>query len=161
MIEHLQSDPRTSEEEHFRIILIQTEAERARFLLRSYLRTRLHKVEKYAAHILATSELRGRLSVIELSHAERYQELLTKHFEISALNGLPENLRSLTDEEPGVPSMVTRPNIDQPVFIRARRRCAPVTLSNGGTLEMDRGDIHLIRYRMIEHLLRLGDAQLI
>lgn len=47
MIDHLQSDPRTSEEEHFRIILIQTEAERVRFLLRSYLRTRLHKVRLF------------------------------------------------------------------------------------------------------------------
>jgi len=161
MIEHLQSDPRTSEEEHFRIILIQTEAERARFLLRSYLRTRLHKVEKFAAHIIGTSELRGRLSVIELSHAERYQELLRKHFDSCALSGLPENLRLLTDEERGVPSMVTRPNVDHPVFIRARRRCAPVTLPNGSTLEMERGDIHLVRYRVIEHVLRLGDAQLI
>ncbi|KAF8337347.1 GINS complex Sld5 component [Cantharellus anzutake] len=161
MVEHLQSDPRTSEEEHFRIVLIQTEAERVRYLLRSYLRTRLYKVEKYAAHIIATPDLRGRLSVIELSHAERYQEMLKKHFEVCALNGIPENLRSLTDNEPGVPEMVTRPNLDQPVFVRAKKRCQPVTLTNGSTLEMERGDIHLVRYRAIEHLVRLGDAHLI
>ena len=34
-----------------------------------------------------------------------YQELLTKHFDSCALSGLPENLRLLTDEERGVPSM--------------------------------------------------------
>jgi GINS complex subunit 4 len=44
MVEYLRSDPNTSEEEHFRIVLVQTEAERVKFLIRSYLRTRLHKV---------------------------------------------------------------------------------------------------------------------
>jgi GINS complex subunit 4 len=44
MAQHLQSDPRTSEEEYFRIVLIQTEAERVKFLVRSYLRARLYKV---------------------------------------------------------------------------------------------------------------------
>lgn len=44
MVASLQEDPRTSEEEHFRIVLIQTEAERVKFLVRSYLRTRLYKV---------------------------------------------------------------------------------------------------------------------
>lgn len=44
MVEYLRSDLHTSEEEHFRIILVQTETERVKFLVRSYLRTRLHKV---------------------------------------------------------------------------------------------------------------------
>lgn len=33
-----------SEEEHSQIILVQTEAERVRFMVRSYMRTRIHKV---------------------------------------------------------------------------------------------------------------------
>lgn len=49
MVQQLQSDPRTSEEEYFRIILIQTEAERVKFLVRSYLRARLHKVSNQLA----------------------------------------------------------------------------------------------------------------
>jgi hypothetical protein len=44
MVEQLQSDPRTTEEEYFRVVLIQTEAERVKYLVRSYLRARLHKV---------------------------------------------------------------------------------------------------------------------
>ena len=95
MVDQLQADPRTSEEEYFRIVLIQTEAERVKFLVRSYLRARLHKVclssfpipsvrsqnrrrlievlgqiEKYATHILSSPELRTRLSVTELTHAQ-------------------------------------------------------------------------------------------
>lgn len=40
----LRSDPDTSEDEHFRIMLVQTEAERVRFVVRAYVRTRLSKV---------------------------------------------------------------------------------------------------------------------
>ena len=40
----LREHPDTNEEEHFRIMLVQTEIERVMFVLRSYMRTRLHKV---------------------------------------------------------------------------------------------------------------------
>lgn len=42
----LREDPDTSEDEHFRIMLVQTEVERVMFVVRSYLRTRLQKVRK-------------------------------------------------------------------------------------------------------------------
>ena len=40
----MRADPDSSEEEHFRIMLVQTEIERVKFVVRSYIRTRLHKV---------------------------------------------------------------------------------------------------------------------
>lgn len=44
MVSALRSDPQTSEEEHFKLMLVQTEMERVKYLVRSYVRTRLHKV---------------------------------------------------------------------------------------------------------------------
>ena len=44
MVNTLRSDPQTSEEEHFKLVLVQTEMERVKFLIRAYVRTRLHKV---------------------------------------------------------------------------------------------------------------------
>lgn len=52
MLEVLRSDPKTSEEEHFKLIVVQTEMERVRYLVRSYLRCRLAKVS-------STSRARG------------------------------------------------------------------------------------------------------
>ena len=40
----LRTDPDASEDEHFRIMLAQTEIERVKFVVRSYVRTRLSKV---------------------------------------------------------------------------------------------------------------------
>ena len=40
----LREHPDTSEDEHFRIMLVQTELERVLFVIRSYIRTRISKV---------------------------------------------------------------------------------------------------------------------
>ncbi len=44
MVNALRDDPKTTEEEHFKLVLVQTEMERVKFLIRAYVRTRLHKV---------------------------------------------------------------------------------------------------------------------
>lgn len=49
MVDTLRSDPQTSEEEHFKLVLVMTEMERVKFLVRSYVRTRLWKVSPTAA----------------------------------------------------------------------------------------------------------------
>jgi GINS complex subunit 4 len=43
-VQLLRGDPSSSEEEHIRIMLVQTEVERVKFVVRSYVRTRLFKV---------------------------------------------------------------------------------------------------------------------
>lgn len=53
-VQLLRADPSSSEDEHFRIMLVQTEVERVKFVIRSYIRTRLHKVRPFY-DILAAS----------------------------------------------------------------------------------------------------------
>jgi len=73
-------------------MLVQTEVERVKFVVRSYIRTRLYKVrispfhrsaafelltdnsqiEKYARYIVSTPEVQEKLSQAELDHAKRY-----------------------------------------------------------------------------------------
>ncbi|THH14749.1 hypothetical protein EW146_g5628 [Bondarzewia mesenterica] len=101
----LRSDPDTSEDEHFRIMLAQTEIERVKFIVRSYLRIRLHKIEKYARYIAATPEIQTRLSQTEVNHAKRYAKLTEDHFHISVLRSLPEHQQSLDDSTVFTPPM--------------------------------------------------------
>lgn len=102
MLELLRSDPKTSEEEHFKLIIVQTEMERVKYLVRAYLRCRLAKVrriatplvlisklctpslqvEKFAQYITTTPEAQRLLSQLELSHAQKF---VTSHL----LNHLP------------------------------------------------------------------------
>jgi GINS complex subunit 4 len=92
-VQALRGDPDSSEAEHARIMLVQTEVERVKFVVRSYIRTRLYKerfsfclslssrlylmhathlqIEKFARYIAASPEAQERLSQTELDHAKR------------------------------------------------------------------------------------------
>lgn len=50
----MREDPSTSEEEHIRIMLVQIEVERVKFIVRSYVRTRLFKVGSALLHVSFT-----------------------------------------------------------------------------------------------------------
>ena len=79
ILDSLASDASTSEEEHFRLNLVQLDVERAKWLLRNYLRARLAKVrvwltqiETYAAYVMSHRSEQQRLSDIELGYVRRY-----------------------------------------------------------------------------------------
>jgi hypothetical protein len=59
MVFTLRSDPSTSEEEHFKLVLVQTEMERVKYLVRSYVRCRLSKVGRDVARVQGPPERPG------------------------------------------------------------------------------------------------------
>lgn len=71
MLEVLKTDSSTTDEEHFKLMLVQTEMERVKFLIRAYVRCRIHKVEKYAQYILGNIQVQAMLSELELGHAKK------------------------------------------------------------------------------------------
>ncbi|KAI0350303.1 GINS complex Sld5 component [Trametes cingulata] len=160
-VELLRADPDSSEEEHFRIMLVQTEVERVKFVIRSYVRTRLHKIEKYARHISATPETHEKLSKAELDHARRYARLMEYHFNQSVLQSLPEQQRSLEENVAFMPPMTREPDKIRPVFAHALQDCPPMRLPDGTMSEMQKGQISLVPYYVVEHLLLRGEVELV
>ncbi|KAF8553073.1 hypothetical protein OG21DRAFT_1589821 [Imleria badia] len=73
----LRSDPSSSEEGHFRVMLAaQTEVERVKFVVRAYLRTRMYKVNAISVpcrtvQLSLQTEVQQRLSENEVDHARR------------------------------------------------------------------------------------------
>ncbi|RSH88447.1 GINS complex subunit [Apiotrichum porosum] len=162
MLATLRADPATSEEEHFRLVLVQTEMERAKYLVRSYVRTRLHKIEKYSQHIGNSPELQAHLSGAELQHARRYADLVASHFQHSVLDSLPEWMRR-TDEmtNDGV-SMVSTPNVDTPVLVYCRKDCGEITVGRGELpVQLNEGTTHLVRYHLVKRWIELGWAEVL
>lgn len=77
-------------------IIYQLENRRVRYLLKTYLRTRLKKIEKYAAHVLdATPEYRQRLSQRELVYCQDYFISVGRHLRETVLQHMPPNFKSL------------------------------------------------------------------
>jgi GINS complex subunit 4 len=151
-------DPKTN----FALIVIQTELERYRYLVRSYLRARIAKIDKYTLHYLSTDELRARLSEMELAYATRHQALLHNHYLSSFLSSFPPNLQNLNDTSVGL-NMIDAPDMESAVFIRLLKNA----VVKGRGVDADdvfgarESDIVILRWADAKPLVEVGSAELV
>ncbi|THV03908.1 GINS complex, Sld5 component [Dendrothele bispora CBS 962.96] len=160
-VQLLRGEPSTSEEDHIRIMLVQTEVERVKFIVRSYVRTRLFKIEKFARFIMTNPEIQARITTAERAHASRHANLTDKHFHFSVLQSLPETQSHLDDTPIFMPPMVTQPDESVPVFVHALRECGPINFPDGSSLNMTPGYISLMPFASAKALLNRGDVELV
>jgi GINS complex subunit 4 len=151
-------DPKTN----FALVVIQTELERYRYLVRSYLRARIAKIDRHTLHYLSTDELRGRLSEMEMAYATRHQALLHNHYLSSFLSSFPANLQNLNDAAAGI-SMIETPDLESAVFIRLLKD-TPVEgrgVDEDTALDMGESDILILRWSDAKPLVEKGSAELV
>ncbi|KAI0387256.1 GINS complex, Sld5 component [Hypomontagnella monticulosa] len=151
-------DPKTN----FALIVIQTELERYKYLVRSYLRARIAKIDKHTLHYLSSATLRARLSQPELAYATRHQALLHNHYLSSFLSSFPQPLQNLNDTAGNI-SMIDAPDLDTAVFIRLLRD----TLVEGrgtdadGEMDCKNGDIIILRWSDARKFVDSGLAEIV
>ncbi|KAF6844396.1 DNA replication complex gins protein sld5 [Colletotrichum musicola] len=160
-------DPKTN----FALIVIQTELERFKFIVRSYLRARIAKVpllpnapqiDKHALHYLSSPALRARLSETELAYATRHQALLHNHYLSSFLSSFPPQLQNLNDTAGNI-SMIDGPDLDTAVFIRllSDRAVEGKGTDQDGVVYGKVGDILILRWSSAKPVVEAGDAELV
>jgi len=147
---------------NFALIVIQTELERYKYLVRSYLRARIAKIDKHTLHYLSSPELRERLSPTELAYATRHQALLHNHYLSSFLGSFPQQLQNLNDTAGGV-SMIDSPDLDTAVFVRMLqdRDVYGLGTDRDNTLPAENGDILIMRWSSAKPIVDDGDAELV
>ncbi|KAK0734282.1 hypothetical protein B0T26DRAFT_746211 [Lasiosphaeria miniovina] len=151
-------DPKTN----FVLIVLQTELERFKYLVRSYLRARIAKIDRHTLHYLSTDDLRSRLSEMELAYATRHQALLHNHYLASFLSSFPPALQNLNDTAGNV-TMIDAPDLDSAVFVRLLRdtaveaRDVDVDSSTGG----QENAIYILRWSDAKPLVDAGSAELV
>ncbi|KAL8956758.1 MAG: hypothetical protein Q9193_005802, partial [Seirophora villosa] len=168
-------DPKTN----FRLIIVQTELERFKFLVRSFLRARIAKVradpkhrlgrlpmrlqiDKYALYLLTNPAQSERLSPSERRYASSHQALLEAHYRSSFLAQFPASLQRLDDTAGGI-SMIEQPDVDKAVFLRALRNFEEPIMVEGTDIdfELKRGDVYVVRWSAVRDLVINGDAELV
>lgn len=151
-------DPKTN----FALIVIQTELERYKYLVRSYLRARMAKIDRHTLHYLSTDDLRARLSEMELAYATRHQALLHNHYLSSFLSSFPANLQNLNDAAAGI-SMIDAPDLECAVFIRLLKDTFVEGrgVDSDGSLDMRESDIVILRWADAKSLVEDGSAELV
>jgi GINS complex subunit 4 len=121
----------------FRAVIVQTEVERVKFLIRSYLRARLHKVwpqpfvgwlqiDKYAQYLLSSEELLDALSPDERQYLQKYcpwncpdirhNALLISLYSAAFMNSFPAHLQAFNDSRNE--EMIEKPDMDKAVFCK-------------------------------------------
>ncbi|OCK79188.1 GINS complex, Sld5 component [Lepidopterella palustris CBS 459.81] len=148
-------DPKTN----FRLIVIQTELERFKFLVRSFLRARITKIDKHPLHISQNSL--SYLSQSESRYLTAHQTLLSSHYQSSFLSQFPTSLHRLDDTTGGI-SMVDAPDADTAVFCRALNDVGVVNVEGTDrAFEINRGDCWVVRWSVIRDSVLAGDVELI
>ncbi|XP_075895066.1 DNA replication complex GINS protein SLD5 isoform X2 [Nelusetta ayraudi] len=143
------------------------EIDRIRFMLSSYLRSRLQKIEKFFPHVLERQNSRkagepSLLSPEEFSFAKEYYANTESYLRVVALRRMPSNLQSV-DMLKAVPE----PCLDSFVFLRVKERQENILVEpetddqREYVVDLEEGSQHLMRYRTIAPLVSSGAVQLI
>lgn len=147
------------------LMIIETEIERLNYLVRLYLRARLAKLDRHHIHyinaVAHAHDAAPLLSPQEVDYIHKHFKLLTQLYNSGFLKKLPHFL-TLLDDTSGGQLMVEAPDVDQPVFVKVvTLQRITLRVEADEELELERGGIYVVRYRLVQHLVRGGDVELI
>ncbi|ETI45014.1 hypothetical protein, variant 2 [Phytophthora nicotianae P10297] len=146
-----------TEEKSFVNKLYQMEIDRLRYMVSSYLRTRLRKIEKFAIHILQDEVLTQRLSVKERNFAQQFVMLFESHVNDLAIGKFSKDNRTLTAD-----GMVSEPNLDSFVFCQGKEAGGVQCDDKGGDfVQVTSADRYILRYRSVQEHVQAGAIDLI
>lgn len=148
---------------NFANIVLETELERFKFLVRSLLRARIAKIDAHALHYstLDVDRKETTLSHSEMQYLQHHQTLLSQHYTSSFLGVLPQQLQRLDDTAGGI-SMIERPDAERAVFVRVLRDAGEVLVPGTDVrAELRRGDVWVLRWSVVKDRVTAGDIEVI
>lgn len=143
-------------------MIYETEVERVLYLLRSYLRTRIQKIQAQALHLARDPEAQSRLAESEATFAAKYAALYQRQVDREAwsvgdTSRLPEALKQISQ----IANLATPPNLDSHVFCVATRDCPPISVDGSSdVVELLQGEVALLSYAPLRPLLAEGSVLL-
>lgn len=144
----------------FQRCLIQIELERIKYMLQSYFRCRISKIEQFAFGLksgMPVSELLRLLSKPELDHLNTYIRLTEEALKESILNHLPPTLRCM---EAGSGAA----NLHAHVIARFLKDTPSLLIdpiSQAVEENIEAGDLYVLQYTTVKELLTTGHVELI
>lgn len=153
--------------------LYRMELDRVKYLLRSYLRDRLKKVQAYCLHILdrRNMHLYARLSSKEQEFLKGFVDAMGGLFYDTVLSGFPyayqHMLKQYQDNDEGEATqdntefdMIPEPNTRSHVFVLATENVGDYQVESS-YINIRANDLFVTRYNYIESLLKEDSVQLV
>ncbi|GIY25887.1 DNA replication complex GINS protein SLD5 [Caerostris darwini] len=165
-IKYMETNLQKIEKEDFRVVFHKMELDRIKYVLSSYLRTRLEKIEKFGPSLLH-QESQDETNMDLMSNEERlfaakYTTNIKNYLHEVALKNMPVNMQSVQLEE-----ICSKPQMDKSVFMKVKTGSEGVVIENFSDygeeeiVDLAAGTQHVIRYRPIAPLLKNGSVKLI
>lgn len=158
-IEQMDDNLQNLSRDDFRVVPHQMEVNRIRFILASYHRCRLEKIETFVTYLVrrdnAVSAEERVMSPGELKFAEEFLASQKSHFLNEAVRYMPQ-----VDEEQTTPEV--QPNLHSSVFIDILKPSQSILVNNRSEeVELPLGSRHLLPYDDVSGLIKDGSAVLI
>ena len=136
-------------------IILHTELERIKFVLRSYLRTRLMKLDLHPSYYSGEPNAELKLMHLERQYLDKHENILARHLHSLFLREFPEtgHMRSLIDRAAAGIDMVTGPDLDRAVFCRAKVSIPEPIATSTGEVEIQQGDTMLLKYKLVRQFV--------
>ena len=158
-------------DENFVLDVYQLELERMKYMLKSYIRTRLTKIEKSYLYIIKNDKA-DLLSDQEVNYAWDYFWLRKGHFDKCFANELPAAFVDFIDDgddgknanhpnNPVNPEMVTAPDVHKFVFVKPNKTGKVSLNDNEGFLDLKPDDVLLLPYALTHELVESGIAEMV
>lgn len=147
-------------------IIYDRDLQRTRWLVKSYYRTRLKKIERHVQYYLHHADYTARLSENELQYAKDYFTSIGRHAQRTILADLPEHFQSFTVPSAAVQSedMIPAPELHSTVMTRPAYEHAQLTVDpadpENGKMDIQQGDIVVIQYHLIREQLLQEEVHL-
>ncbi len=156
---------------HFGIPLYKMELDRIRFLIASYLRLRLQKIQTHVHFLLKSGEddISARLTPEEATFAKSFKGNMDGLFNTLALKHMPSKSAdfSFFGENSRSKGEAPKPNLNSAVFVKAVEDVYGVLIEDeagrGRTEEydMEKDSQHILRYKSVSHLVQSGALRLV
>lgn len=163
-IKYMESNIASLPKDDIKVDMHKIELERIRYILASYLRCRIRKIEKFALYILEQESQRGvenlYLSEAELKFAREYVQNMDNHFD-TVLKQMPWNLQTLDMSKKRI-----KPDNDIYVFLKSNQNIENVVIKNlfenkEEEIKLTENSQHILPYSVISNFVKSGSIQLI
>ncbi|XP_017079758.1 DNA replication complex GINS protein SLD5 isoform X2 [Drosophila eugracilis] len=159
-VAHMEEQMRDLDKNDFRAVVHSMELERVRYIMASYLRCRLQKIENFTQHILNQEASREaddkRLSPEETKFAQEFANNVDEYFNKVATQYMPNQQRGESEQR------IVTPNMMSHVFLKANVAVPAVIVGvDDEEVDMAAGSQHIIPYQLVADLIQNNQAQLI
>lgn len=139
------------------LLIVETELERIKFLIRAYLRVRLLKIDNAMEYYQSSPLDRMNMSQTERMYLNKHYALLKNLYNHQFMSTFPDSLKQMNDSS-GSASMVQEPNMDHPVFVRVVKDTGRKIVIGGDSVKLRKGSIVVIKYSIIFKYVESGDV---